>query len=349
MNRHDRRRLAKHRQHVTPVIQLAATGMQEEKPQTAFAAADALAFLAVHPRSVKVPAPAAPALHEATPQHEAKPRQPKPSPPAEDAYAPADKASYRHLETAAYFRALDAARSAKAAERLAAVAAAVHALADEVWTSVRAEAEPAGGRSQIACASGCGACCHQLVAIAPAEAAAIARFVDQNVTPQARAEIIDRVRALDTATRGKTAIERARLRLPCAFLERGSCSIYAARPLRCRAVHSRDAGHCGWALVNPDAAFAERGERAGTGPFLVAPAKIMDAALTGLARACRTLGVDGESLELAAAARIALAVPELEQHIAAGEPVFAAAALPGAEPDVRPAMPAGPPSEHPAA
>jgi hypothetical protein len=285
--------------------------MHDVEPKPAFVASDSVVFLATHPRGASLtgPAPAAAA-------------------PPPNAYAKADKANYRHLETAAYYRALDAARSAAAGDRVAAMARAVHALADEVWASVRAEAEPASQPSQIACASGCGACCHQLVAIAPAEAAAIARFVDQRFTPEQRKDLAERVGTLDTATRGKTAIDRARLRLPCAFLADGRCSIYDARPLRCRAVHSRDAGHCGWVLVNPDAAAQQRGARSDAGPYLVAPAKIMDAALTGLARACRSIGIDGVSLELTAATRIALAVPDLERNMAAGEPVFAAAMLP---------------------
>jgi Putative zinc- or iron-chelating domain len=291
--------------------------MHDVEPKSAFAASDTVVFLAVHPRSAPAPLPAA--ADEAKPQ---------PSPPVENAYEHADKASYRHLETAAYYRALDAARSAKPGERIATMAMAVHALADEVWSNVRAEAEPAGPPSQIACAAGCGACCHQLVAIAPAEATAIARFVEHHFSAEERARLVERIRALDTATRDKTAIERARLRQPCAFLVNGACSIYAARPLRCRGVYSRDAGHCRWAMLNPDAAADNRAVRADAKPFLAAPAKIMDAALTGLARACRTVGIESESLELTAAARIALAVPEAEQHLATGDPVFAAAVLP---------------------
>jgi Fe-S-cluster containining protein len=295
--------------------------MPDVEPNPKFSASDSVVFLATHPRSAAMAVPAA-VVRE-------KPVEPAPPPPpAPSAYVAADAASYRHLETAAYYRALDAARSAPAGERIATMARSVHALADEVWASVRADAEPAGQRSEIACGAGCAACCHQLVTVAPVEAAAIALFVAQRFTPEQRKDVAERISTLDAATRGKTAIERTRLRLPCAFLEGGRCSIYEARPLRCRAVHSRDAGHCGWALVNPDAATQDRAARADSGPFLVAPAKIMDAALTGLARACRSTAIDGESLELTAAVRIALAVPDLEDNLKNGDPVFAAAALP---------------------
>ena len=300
--------------------------MHDVEPKPAFAGSDSVVFLATHPRGAALAAPA--------PRESPAAAAPSATP---NAFAKADKANYRHLETAAHYRALDAARGAAPGERAAAMARSVHALADEVWASVRTEAEPASQRSQIACAAGCAACCHQLVAIAPAEAAAVAQFVVQRFTPDERKDLVERVGALDAVTRGKTTIDRARLRLPCAFLADGRCSIYEARPLRCRAVHSRDAGHCGWVLVNPDAAAEQRGARDGAGSYLVAPAKIMDAALTGLARACRSIGVDGASLELTAASRIALAVPDLEQNMCAGEPVFAAALL--AEPASEPQPP----------
>src|SRR6185369_7219379 len=242
--------------------------MQDSKPDAAFSAADLAVFLTK---------PAAPALPASAPRNVAS----APEPPADNAFAEADKASYRHLETAAYYRALDAARSSKAGERLAGMAAAVHKLADEVWANVRNDVESARTRPQIACAAGCSACCSQLVAVAPVEAAAIAQFVARTFSDEQDAELVARLRALDALTRGKTALERARLRQSCAFLVEGRCSIYAARPLRCRGVHSRDAGHCGWAAAHADEAAAERKARDGAGPFVVAPAKIMDAALTG--------------------------------------------------------------------
>jgi Fe-S-cluster containining protein len=288
--------------------------MQDSKP--ALSAADALAFLAAQPAN-------AVSLHPSTP------RVADAAPVPENAYAEADKASYRHLETAAYYRALDTARSAKAGERLSTMATAVHSLADEVWANVRADAEATSRRS-IACAAGCAACCNQQVAVAPVEAAAIAQYVARHFNDEADAALVARLRGLDAVTRGKTALERGHLRQPCAFLVEGRCSIYPVRPLRCRGVHSRDAGYCGWAMAHPEEAAAERRTRDGAGPYVVAPAKIMDAALTGLARACKTLGIDAESLELIAAARIALAVPGLEEFLAAGEPVFAAAVLPAA-------------------
>src|SRR5690242_751566 len=69
-------------------VELAAAYMRETKPDDALSAADALDFL-VTPRAVTVTAPAAAPAREIA----------LPATPPENAYAEADKASYRHLET----------------------------------------------------------------------------------------------------------------------------------------------------------------------------------------------------------------------------------------------------------
>lgn len=241
-------------------------------------------------------------------------------------------ASDRAIELTAYNTAWEAARAASADNKLSAMVAAVQAYAEQVWAEVRQKSETAAvlsaaGQAPIACGAGCAWCCHQHVAIAPPEAVAIARHVERRFTPEQRAALEERIKALDTVTRGATVAERARLKQPCAFLVEGACSIYEARPLRCRRVHSRDAGYCRWTMENPDEAAALRKQRTGPGPYVVPSARIMDSALRGLARACRDHGVSVETLELTAAARIALSVPEVEQHVLNGEPVFAAALL----------------------
>jgi hypothetical protein len=241
----------------------------------------------------------------------------------------------RNVETGAFYRALDAARAAAPEDRVWTMVAAVNAYADAIWAAVRPELETPG--APIACAAGCAACCHQQVAITPAEAVAIARHVDCRFSPAERAALVARLKALDGAVRGLDAPARARLKRPCAFLVDGRCSIYDARPLRCRGVYSRDAAHCRWAMDHPDAA-AERRRRAGPGPYIGVSARIMDASLTGLARACREMTLEVDSLELTVAARIALAVPDIELHYRSGEPVFAAAALPEPEAAAAPAQ-----------
>jgi hypothetical protein len=238
----------------------------------------------------------------------------------------AGPALYCSAETASYFRALDGARDAPLGEKATAMAVAVQAYAGTLWTMVRPAVE-ARATPRIACTAGCRWCCHQQVALLPVEAIAITRHLERLASSE-RSAVATRVATLDGKTRGLSAIKRARLKEPCAFMVDGACSIYPVRPLRCRSLHSRNSAACFQAMADPDAAAASRATRADPGPFVVESAKIMDAALKGLARACRDLGLAHETVELTAAVQIALDSPDAEAKILAGDPLFGPAALP---------------------
>jgi Fe-S-cluster containining protein len=104
-------------------------------------------------------------------------------------------------------------------------------------------------RGAVSCRAGCGACCRQLVPLAPSEARALARLVD--ALPEPRRSLIRgrfesalrRLAAADLLSRMRThtAEERAALGkayfqqgIACPFLEDESCSIHPDRPMACR-------------------------------------------------------------------------------------------------------------------
>lgn len=115
------------------------------------------------------------------------------------------------------------------------------------------------GRS-VSCRAGCGACCRQLVPIAPAEAARLAEVVEampkerrrevkkrfeKAVFQLEKAGLLDPRRRrgapalLSAKTDPKERFEDASVRyfqaqIPCPFLEDESCSIYPERPMVCR-------------------------------------------------------------------------------------------------------------------
>lgn len=235
------------------------------------------------------------------------------------------------IANAVYFKALDSLRAERTAAGVAAAAAAAATTADAAWEATRPDVE-ARKQPGFACSAGCAWCCHQQVAASPAEAVVIARHVLRTFPAEALAGLKARLAKLDGESRGLGAAERARLKRPCAFLENGECSIYAVRPLRCRGVYSRDAAHCQWAMENPGQVFGDPDRHARPGPYPVEPAKIMDAALSGLARALRDQGLAWQALELTAALRVALDTPGASERYLAGEPVFAGTELPAAEP-----------------
>src|SRR5262249_8293966 len=105
---------------------------------------------------------------------------------------------------------------------------------------------------QISCKKGCGACCRQLVPLAPAEARHIRDLVNELPEPR-RTEIRTRFaearRQLEAAglleqllhtdqwadgERRSVGLKYFQQRIPCPFLEEESCSIYADRPIVCR-------------------------------------------------------------------------------------------------------------------
>lgn len=106
---------------------------------------------------------------------------------------------------------------------------------------------------QVSCHEGCGACCRQAVPVAPAEARAIAEWIDQQ--PGERQTVL-RERFRQAAARleesgiaqeareskpgeNREAMHELGLRyfalgIPCPFLEEERCTIHEIRPLRCR-------------------------------------------------------------------------------------------------------------------
>jgi len=120
----------------------------------------------------------------------------------------------------------------------------------------RLEAE---GRA-ISCRAGCGACCRQLVPLAPSEARALARLVDALPEPRRSAirgrfeDALAKLEATGLLDRmgTRTAEERAALGqayfqqgIACPFLEDESCSIHPDRPMACREyMVTSPAGNC---------------------------------------------------------------------------------------------------------
>ena len=115
-----------------------------------------------------------------------------------------------------------------------------------------AEGREAREGRKVSCAAGCGACCRQLVPLAPSEAEQIAALIDGLPEPRrsrvrerfgAAAErltaagLIDDLRCPERVSEdqvGALGLAYFRLGIACPFLEEESCSIHADRPLACR-------------------------------------------------------------------------------------------------------------------
>lgn len=102
------------------------------------------------------------------------------------------------------------------------------------------------GEPPLACQRGCATCCAlRVVATAP-EVLLVARFL-RAVAPGLAGrgiDLIGAVRAADAQTAGLGEHARLRLRLMCPYIARGTCVIYAVRPLACRGHASHDVKAC---------------------------------------------------------------------------------------------------------
>ena len=169
----------------------------------------------------------------------------------------------------------------------------------------------------LACRQGCAFCCHSYVSVSSLEALLVAHTI-LSLPEQRRDAVIVKVHEIDERTRGLSPEERTgKGALPCPLLRENRCSVYAVRPLSCRAEMSTDASACE-RLIN--GLKAER-----LSPVLPSNLKIMYS--SALAVATKQLGLQAGIYEFNAALRIALDTKDAESRWLAGEDVFAPAVV----------------------
>jgi Fe-S-cluster containining protein len=168
-----------------------------------------------------------------------------------------------------------------------------------------------------ACNEGCAWCCHKKVGTAVPEVLRIVEFLKQSLSPAELAEVRERVVRLDEQRRNMTD-GWAAARLPCSLLVNDRCSVYPVRPLTCRGYNSSDARRCELVVKSHQPV-----EVPVYGPQQRLATMVLDGLRAGLAES----KLQGDLLELTAALRIALTVPDAFDQWLAGKPVFAASRL----------------------
>lgn len=178
---------------------------------------------------------------------------------------------------------------------------------------------PATVRSQPACRRGCALCCHLRVAATAPEVFALASYIRFELDGPALAALLSRIE--DSATQLR-ALPRAQLtatNLPCPLLDgAGACSMYAARPLNCRAYHSLDYAACLASFQRPDDPSLGH-------PQSVAIARVHAGVQQGLREAGEAAGTDTREYELVTALAEALSDQDAAARFAAGRQAFAKA------------------------
>ncbi|CAN0513727.1 unnamed protein product, partial [Phaeothamnion confervicola] len=98
------------------------------------------------------------------------------------------------------------------------------------------------GTARLACAKGCGSCCHSWVGATAPEIFLLAQALRADAAR--RPGEIARVVAASRVTAGLPAQERFGAKLPCPLLVDNACSRYRERPAVCRQVTSLDLSAC---------------------------------------------------------------------------------------------------------
>src|SRR5262249_42396373 len=180
------------------------------------------------------------------------------------------------------------------------------------------QAQRADPPAPSACREGCDWCCHLTVGTSAPEVARIVQYLLEMLSPAEFAALLERVVRLDEERRKLPPARRDKAGLPCALLVDHRCTAYAVRPLTCRGFHSADAAACEQILKS-----------SGTTPLPLnaTQLRLTTFALDGMAAGLSESGLKGGRLELTAALRIALEVPDAVERFIAGEPSFVAATL----------------------
>jgi hypothetical protein len=170
----------------------------------------------------------------------------------------------------------------------------------------------------LACKEGCDWCCHLTVGTSVPEVARIADYLRRTFSPEELRATLERIVKLDEQKRDAKANNRAEEPLPCALLVDHHCSVYPVRPLTCRGCNSTDPDPCERFLRSRRVVI----------PLYAPQHRLTAFVLDGMRAGLSESGLKGDRLELTAALRIALEMPDAVERWLAGEPVFAPARLP---------------------
>jgi Fe-S-cluster containining protein len=167
----------------------------------------------------------------------------------------------------------------------------------------------------IVCRPGCPYCCSNQVELLPPEALLLGDYVACHFSPAAQQALLARIAANLSLREGKTKPELAPLRpqLLCPLLQEGSCSVYPARPLFCRAHHSLALEQC------------RREFRAATVTgfeFYSHRYEIMLSVRAGLQQGCRAIGCQAQVLDHLAALQVCLTTASPGERWITGDDVF---------------------------
>ena len=154
----------------------------------------------------------------------------------------------------------------------------------------------------VACAPGCGYCCHLRVDVFPHEATALLDYLRTRASPADAQRIERQIRANAARIDELTAEQHRKAGIPCAFLHDGLCSAHDVRPSSCATYHSLSRARCEHAFEHPENIGTPRNAR----PALLELQVFGTAQIEATSAARKAAGLAGEQVELHQALRALL-------------------------------------------
>jgi len=177
------------------------------------------------------------------------------------------------------------------------------------------------GQAKECCAKGCSHCCHMVVHATIAEVVQAADYVGREFSAEQRSELDEKLYAYERAVAPFFGRNLGDVRTQCPLLNDGFCTIYEARPLRCRGVNSLDVSECERQKLHPELEIAP--------PRTAGQMELTRESIRGVLQGLSMCSPDAGILDFARALRIALQRPDaFEKHLARQNPFNPARALP---------------------
>lgn len=176
----------------------------------------------------------------------------------------------------------------------------------------------AGHKVPLACAKGCGYCCHLRVQVQPYEAFRLADWLRKNFESSRLERVIARLKSNAAKTRELGEEARKRTNIACALLgDDGACTAYEARPAQCRRYHSTTLDPCKSFYDDPSRDDIESGMHP-------AVSHNADVIITQGRHAARAAGLNDDSVDMNVALLEALENPKALRRWKDGKKPFVA-------------------------
>lgn len=182
------------------------------------------------------------------------------------------------------------------------------------------------GEPVPACRPGCDFCCYAVVPCKIPDLIALLEHIGSTFSQAQLEGLRNRLYDYERAVAPRFGRQLHTVRAACPLLVNRLCTVYEARPLRCRGVFSLDARGCEISRDDPD----------GHLPVIPSLARIAHAAQAGIDQVLTAQGYAAGLYDMARALKMALDDPKLVDDWLEGGDGFAAALIRPPEPDPRP-------------